>query len=396
MKKFILLTIISIVSTNLFSQKFENLALTPPMGWNSWNHFRDKINERVIKRMADAMIESGLANAGYEYINIDDCWQIGRDREGNIVVDSVNFPSGMKALADYVHSKGLKFGIYSCAGEMTCMKRPGSRGYEYQDARTYASWGIDYLKYDFCFAGTQNTESSYKTMRDALYKAGHPIVFSICEWGKTQPWLWAKDIGHLWRTTIDITNCSDCMLSTGARGWLNILEEMVPLWTYNGPGHWNDPDMLEVGNGILNFYENRSHFTMWCMLSAPLILGNDLSNMDNRTLEILTNEEVIAINQDSLGKSAFRYIRNGDIEIWSKQLTGNRWTIAILNTSEEPRKYYCEWNIRAMTRYFSNWENVGDYKLYNIWDKKNVGTTEKPLEGILEGRDVILLLLSRK
>ncbi|RKD88298.1 alpha-galactosidase [Mangrovibacterium diazotrophicum] len=393
MKKIVVLILALVLGANLYAQKFEGLALTPPMGWNSWNYFRDKINEDVIKQIADAMVATGLSDAGYEYINLDDCWQIGRDEKGYIVVDSINFPSGMKALADYVHSRGLKFGLYSCAGEMTCMKRPGGRGYEFQDAWTYAQWGVDYLKYDFCFHGTQDSRASYKTMRDALYRAGRPIVFSICEWGSTEPWLWAGEMGHLYRTTIDIMDCADCRLSTGARGWMNILEEQVPIWTYNGPGHWNDPDMLEVGNGGLSMLENKSHFTMWCMLSAPLILGNDLRAMETDILKILENEDLIAIDQDPMGKSAFRYIKDEDIDIWCKQLTGNRWAVAILNRSEYERPYKCEWNIRAMTRYFEDWENKGDYKIWNVWDKKKMGTTADDLEGTLSGRDVLLLVL---
>jgi len=204
MKKIILPAVILFLNVNLFSQKFENLAMTPPMGWNSWNKFGCDVSETMIKRMADAMVQSGLANAGYQYIIIDDCWQTGRDAQGNILADPVRFPSGIKALAEYVHSKGLKFGIYSCVGEKTCAGRPGGRGHEYQDALMYASWGVDYLKYDFCFHEKLNAEAAYQTMRDALYAAKRPIILSICEWGSNQPWLWAKDIGNLWRTTKDI------------------------------------------------------------------------------------------------------------------------------------------------------------------------------------------------
>lgn len=206
MKAFYLFLTVCFLSANdIYAQKFENLALTPPMGWNSWNAFEcEGVNETVIREMADAMVEKGLKDVGYEYIVIDDCWQIGRDDNGYIIVDKEKFPSGIKALADYVHAKGLKFGIYSDAGTMTCARRPGSKGYEFKDAETYAKWGVDYLKYDWCFTEGQDAKQSYKLMRDALYKAGRPIVFSMCEWGENKPWEWAKDVGHLWRTTLDI------------------------------------------------------------------------------------------------------------------------------------------------------------------------------------------------
>jgi alpha-galactosidase len=267
-----------------FAQKFEQLALTPPMGWNSWNKFAcDGINERVIRETADAMVSSGMKDAGYEYIVIDDCWQTGRDSSGNIIVDAKKFPSGIKALADYIHSKGLKFGIYSCAGNKTCAGRPGSHGHEYQDAISYARWGVDYLKEDWCNTGSQNAKASYTLMRDALYKAGRPIVFSLCEWGTNKPWEWAAGIGHLWRTCGDIANNWSKMEGDKGRIWggsvLANLDLQKGLEEYAGPGHWNDPDMLEVGNGVLSAAEDRAHFSLWCMLAAPLIAGNDLNNM---------------------------------------------------------------------------------------------------------------------
>ena len=233
-------------------------------------------------------------DAGYEYIVIDDCWQVSRDENGEIVVDAERFPNGMKHVVDYVHSKGLKFGIYSCAGT-NLSGRPGGRGHEYQDARTYASWGVDYLKYDWCNTTTQDAKASYSTMRDALYAAGRPIVFSLCEWGTAKPWEWAKDVGHLWRTTGDIRDIYESMLS--------ILDKNGNLSRYAGPGHWNDPDMLEVGNGGMTNEEYKTHFTLWCMMAAPLMAGNDLANMTPETKEILMNDEIIALDQDKLGKT---------------------------------------------------------------------------------------------
>ena len=234
MKKVVLLTLI-IYSICLNAQKFD-LAKTPPMGWNSWNKFRCDVSEKMIKEIADAMVSSGMKDAGYEYVIIDDCWQVRRDENENIVADPERFPSGIKALADYVHSKGLKFGIYSCAGTKTCEGRPGGSGHEFQDAKMYASWGVDYLKYDWCNTGTENAQAAYTRIRDGLYKAGRPIVLSMCEWGTNQPWLWAKDVGHLWRTTGDIQDCWDCEFNWGGNGFTKILDKQVGLGKYAGPG----------------------------------------------------------------------------------------------------------------------------------------------------------------
>jgi alpha-galactosidase len=238
--KRILLTFACIVCASASAQKFDQLALTPPMGWNSWNHFACDVSEDLIRQTADAMVASGMKDAGYQYINIDDCWHGERDAQGFIQPDPKRFPSGMKALGDYIHSKGLKFGIYSDAGSKTCGGKPGSRGHEYQDAQTYAQWGVDYLKYDWCNVEGLKAEGAYQTMRDALHAAGRPIVFSICEWGDNQPWLWAKDVGHLWRTTGDIYACFDCKINHStwnSWGVLQILDKQKGLREYAGPGH---------------------------------------------------------------------------------------------------------------------------------------------------------------
>ena len=309
------------------------LARTPPMGWNSWNRFGCNVSEKLIKETADALVTSGMRDAGYEYLVIDDCWQVSRDQQGNIVPDAKRFPSGIKALADYVHSKGLKFGIYSDAGTGTCQDRPGSRGYEFQDARQYAEWGVDYLKYDWCNHSTQEVKASYAIMRDALKASGRPIVFSLCEWGVEEPWKWAADIGNLWRTTEDITDCWDCTGQYGL-GVMQILDLQADLYDYAGPGHWNDPDMLEVGNPGLSLEESRAHFSLWCMLAAPLMAGNDLRSMPAAIREILTNKEVIAVNQDSLGRQAAKMRDYGDTEIWRKELSGHSTAYALLNRSD--------------------------------------------------------------
>ncbi len=319
------------------------LAKTPPMGWNSWNKFGCNVSESLIRSAADSLVSSGLKDAGYQYVVIDDCWQVGRDEQGNIIPDPKRFASGIKALADYVHSKGLKFGIYSDAGTGTCENRPGGRGYEFQDARQYAAWGVDYLKYDWCNHGTQNSEASYSIMRDALAKSGRSIVFSLCEWGSTKPWLWAKDVGNLWRATGDIVNKWSGSEKWGGLGVVEILDQVNGLESYAGPGHWNDPDMLEVGNGGLTETEARAHFSLWCILAAPLIAGNDLPKMTAETRAILTNKELIAVDQDALGSQGRRVKKNGELEVWSKQLSDGGRAVALLNRGASASEISVTW-----------------------------------------------------
>jgi alpha-galactosidase len=320
------------------------LALTPPMGWNSWNKIGANVNEKAIRAAADAMAASGMRDAGYQYIVIDDFWQGERDKNGNIRPDPKRFPSGIKKLADYVHSKGLKFGIYSDAGTKTCGGRPGSRGYEYQDARQYAAWGVDYLKYDWCSTDSQDPAASYLTMSRALQATGRPIVFSLCEWGNSQPWLWAKNIGNLWRDTGDIYDHWEGKNANGyAIGMLNILDMQPGLEAYAGPGHWNDPDMLEVGNGGMTDGEYRAHFSLWAILAAPLIAGNDLSAMSEQTKTILMNKEVIAVDQDPLGVQASRVSKDGDYEVWARPLKGGARAVVLLNRSTTPHDITVNW-----------------------------------------------------
>ncbi len=346
MKTFIMLAAIMLCAVSLTNAYplDTGLARTPPMGWNSWNKFACNVNEQLIREMADGMVTSGMKDAGYVYLVIDDCWQIDRDAQGNILPDPQRFPSGMKALADYVHSKGLKFGLYSDAGTLTCQKRPGSRGYEFQDARQYAAWGVDYLKYDWCSTGTQNAAASYSIMRDALLKAGRPIVFSICEWGTSKPWLWARDVGNLWRTTGDIQDCWDCKRDWGGMGVVHILDLQDGLESYAGPGHWNDPDMLEVGNEGMTITEYRAHFSLWCILAAPLMSGNDLRNMTNEVKEILTNREVIAVDQDSLGMQGRRVKRDGDREVWARQLADGGRAVVLFNRGPKSQEISVSWS----------------------------------------------------
>ena len=343
------------------------LGKTPPMGWNSWNKFGCNVSEKLIRDTADAVVASGMKDAGYRYVVIDDCWQVKRDADGTIVADPERFPSGIRALADYVHSKGLLFGIYSDAGSKTCEGRPGSHGYEYQDARTYASWGVDYLKYDWCNAERQDSIESYTLMSKALKATGRPILFSLCEWGSTKPWLWAKDVGNVWRSTGDITNCWDCKVSPDDNvGVVHILDLMEGTESYAGPGHFNDPDMLEVGNGKLTPDENRAHFAMWAILAAPLIAGNDLRSMDADTKAVLTDKEVLAIDQDPLGKQGRRVAKDGDKEVWARELQGGNRAVALLNRAATPQSITVKWEDLGYPAHLSA-------QLRDLWQHKDLG-----------------------
>jgi len=355
-----------LVAPSLVAAQESALASTPPMGWNSWNKFGCNVSEDLIRQMADAMVKSGMKGAGYQYVVIDDCWQVERDAIGNIVPDVKHFPSGIKALADYVHSLGLKFGIYSDAGVKTCAKRPGSLGHEYQDALQYAAWGVDYLKYDWCNTTTQDAQAAYALIRNALDATGRPIVLSICEWGTAKPWLWGKAVGgNLWRTTGDIRDQWESK-DHHHLGMLDILDLQVGLDSFAGPGHWNDPDMLEVGNGGMTTEEYRAHFSLWSILAAPLIAGNDLRDMKPEIHDILTNKEVVAVNQDVLGSEGRRVLKNGDLEVWAKQMQDGSRAVVLLN--------------RAVTEQeigFS-WENLGypshlNASVRDLWKAKDLG-----------------------
>ncbi len=369
------------------------------MGWNSWNRFACDVSEQLIRETADAMASNGMKEAGYTYVNIDDCWHGQRDGQGFIHPDPKRFPSGMKALSDYVHSKGLKLGIYSDAGAKTCGGKPASRGHEYQDALTYAQWGVDYLKYDWCECTDLNAKGAYTTMRDAIHSAGRPMVFSICEWGQNKPWLWAGDVGHLWRTTGDITACFDCQIDHGTWsqwGVLQILDQQKGLREYAGPGHWNDPDMLEVGNGM-GRNEDRAHFSLWCMLAAPLIAGNDLRNVPAGTLQILTAKEVIAVDQDPLGIEGFQYSKKDGLEVWFKPLKNGDWAMCALNRNTNTARIMFDWKSEAVTDGLSKREakfGATTYEVRNLWTGKDTGTTAQPLDAELPGHDVIMLRLT--
>ncbi|WP_199791347.1 NPCBM/NEW2 domain-containing protein [Streptomyces sp. 142MFCol3.1] len=306
----------------------DGLALTPPMGFNNWNstHCRAEFNEDMVKGIADIFVAKGLKDAGYQYVNLDDCWALpSRDANGKLVPDPVRFPGGIKAVADYVHAKGLKLGIYTSAGTKTCNSAgfPGALGHEYSDAQQFADWGVDYLKYDNCNNQGVDARQRYTTMRDALKATGRPIVYSICEWGENKPWEWAADVGHLWRTTGDISDSWGSMLS--------ILKQNLPLAPHAGPGHWNDPDMLEVGNGGMTDTEYRSHFSMWSVMAAPLLIGSDLREASAPTFDILDNKEVIAVDQDPLGKQGTVVSSSGGRWVVSKEMKDGSRTVALFN-----------------------------------------------------------------
>lgn len=383
MKLFLASCLACILSTGgAYAQKWEGLADKPQMGWSTWNKFQEKISEDVIIGIADAMVESGLRDAGYTYINIDDCWHGERDKDGFIQVDASKFPHGMKYLADYLHGKGLKLGIYSDAGTATCGSMPGSLGHEYQDALQYARWGVDYLKYDWCNTTNINPQGAYQLISDALRASGRPIFLSMCEWGNSHPWRWARDIGHSWRTTPDIW-CNFDSLRVFPQGYsqfgvMQCIQLNDTLRQYAGPGHWNDPDMLEVGNGM-TINEDRAHFTMWCMMASPLILGNDIRNMSAEVRDILTNREMIAVDQDALGVQGLHLMDDDGLQFWFKPLEGGDWAFVILNATKEDKTYALDWQkfnftdkeVSGLSTHF----DTIIYQVYNLWTHKQEGKT---------------------
>lgn len=398
----ILLPVILCLFVQALRAQTAQVALTPPMGWNTYNCFGGRINEAKVMAIADAMVKSGMKAAGYQYIVLDDGWMTGkRDGQGHIIVDSAKFPRGIKAVADYVHSLGLKFGLYSSPGRYTCMRLMGSLGHEQEDADDYAAWGVDFLKYDWCrypdgtFAGALATprddcRAAFALMQRCLEKAGRPMVYSVhdkCTDSSEQGALpWVKTIANMQRTGRDIRNNWGLMIYC--------LETTADLWPYAGPGFWNDPDMLEVGNDHhlykkqpgMSLTEYRTHFSMWCMVAAPLIAGNDLRNMKPEILKILTNREVIAIDQDPLGKQGRRVREDGDLEIWTKELSGGRTAVALLNKSADPVRMKFTWDEIGIS---------GRVKIRDLWKHKNLGKYKGAFQsGNIPSHGVMMLLLT--
>jgi alpha-galactosidase len=329
------------------------------MGFNTWNRFGCDVSDGLVRGMADAMVESGMRDVGYRYVVIDDCWQVDRDDEGRIIPDPERFPFGMKALADYVHERGLKFGLYTDVGPKTCQGRPGSLGYERQDARSYAQWGVDYVKVDWCHADSLVAPTHYARFRDAFEATGRPMVLSICEWGRNRPWEWAQDVGQLWRTTSDIQDSWESLL------WN--LDANERHYEAAGPGHWNDPDMLEVGNGGMTTEEYRTHFSLWAMMAAPLMAGNDLRAMTDEVRGILTNAEVIAVDQDALGVQGRVVLDRGyGIQVWAKPLSDGSMAVAVFNRRTDPRDAYVRWVDVGL--------DPGPATLRDLWRHQELGT----------------------
>jgi alpha-galactosidase len=356
------------------------LARTPPMGWNSWNKFAGRVDDATVRSIADAMASNGMKQAGYLYINIDDTWEGGRNAQGNILTNK-KFPD-MKALADYVHSKGLKLGIYSSPGPNTCAGYEGSYGHEQQDARTYAAWGIDYLKYDWCGARTlysdQEMPAIYQKMGDALQATGRPIVYSLCQYGRLDVWKWGADVGgNLWRTTGDIRDAWDSMSGIGFGQ-----NDLAP---YAKPGHWNDPDMLEIGNGHMNDTEYRTHMSLWSILAAPLLAGNDLRSMSPAILEILTNREVIAVDQDKDGIQGKRIWKSGDQEIWSRPLAGGAQAVGIFNRGAEAARMSVRWTDLGIT---------GKARVRDLWLHQDVQWQGQEYSATVPSHGVVMLRVS--
>ncbi len=393
----------------LEAQKSAEVAKTPPMGWNSWNCFKADIDESKVKSIADAMVSSGMKDAGYQYIVIDDGWMTKtRDKDGHIVVDPAKFPDGIKPLADYIHSLGLKFGIYSAPGCFTCLKLMGSLGSEQIDANDYASWGVDFLKYDHCnypktskeakLVPLDSCRAAYELMRRCLENTGRQIVYSVhdkCTVGAvvnnetSLPWI--KTVANMHRTSNDIRNNWESMISN--------LETTSGLWEYAGPGYWNDPDMLEVGNTSnenstrskslqnMNLNEYRTHFSMWCMVAAPLITGNDLRSMTPDIIDILTNKELIAINQDPLGKQGKRIRDDGDPEVWKKELSDNMLAVALLNKSNDPVNISVSWEELGVK---------GTLKIRDLWTHKDLGKFRNSFTGeSIPGHGTMVILLKK-
>jgi alpha-galactosidase len=366
------------------------LAATPPMGWNSWNHFWCDIDEAMVRQMADTIVSSGLKDAGYRYVNLDDCWQSARDADGTILADPARFPGGIKALADYVHGLGLKLGLYTCAGTLTCQEKPGSYQYEAQDMQSYADWEVDYVKVDWCFTKPPalpeqlDAREAYGRFRDGIQAAGRPMVLSICNWGEQDPWTWGPATGQLWRTSGDI---ADVFFSAMANG-ITAANRAA----YAGPGHWNDPDMLETGNGGMTPDEYRAHLGLWAVLAAPFIAGNDLRAMDADTLALLTDPEVLAIDQDPLGRAGVRLSSVDARDVWARPLArGGARAVLLLNRSFTPAEMGVKWSDLGLEP-----EGVS---VRDVWLKQDLGAFDAgyspsvpPHAGLLllvQGRDAL-------
>lgn len=365
------------------------MAATPPMGWSTWNHYAHAISDKLIREQADAMVASGMKDAGYVYVHIDGGWEGQRDANG-VLHPLPTFPD-MKALGDYIHSKGLKFGLYSGPGPVTCAGAEASYGHEEQDAAMFASWGVDYLKYDLCSyriimqqeSGGDATKAeammraAYEKMHQAILKTGRPMVFSMCQYGLGEVWTWGPQVGgNMWRTSNDINDTYERMMS--------IADRQARLAKYAGPGHWNDPDFLEVGNGGMSFEEQKTHFSMWALMAAPLMAGNDLTKMSEETKSILLNREVIAVNQDALGKAGDRVWQEGPLEVWAKPLSGGDVAVGLVNQTTSPTH---------VTMNLSDVGINGDAQARDLWEHKDLGAVRGSYTTVVPGHGLVMLRL---
>jgi alpha-galactosidase len=368
------------------------LARTPPMGWNSWNAFGLQIDEARVRSTADAMVRGGLKDAGYEYVIVDAGWKAkSRDAKGRLRADQDKFPSGMKALADYVHSKGLNFGLYTDAGTEDCVSgAPGSKGFEDKDASTFAEWGVDYVKEDWCNTAGMSAQEAYTKMSRAILATGRRMVFSMCEWGDNQPWNWAAPVANLWRTTGDSKDCWDCGRSTMnklggyPRGWVLILDAQRPLESFAGPGHWNDPDLLQIGHPGLTVDESRAQFSLWAILAAPLIATNDLRSISPETREILTNPEVIAVDQDARGIEGTRVRAVRTSEVWMRVLADGSRAIVLFNRGKAPRIETVRWTDIGRKR-------TDELPLRDLWKHRDLGRLKGAYSALVPPHGIVMI-----
>ncbi len=354
------------------------LGRTPSMGWNSWYHFGCQVNQSIVQESADALISTGLHKYGYDYVNIDDCWAKSRDAQGVIQPDPDTFPD-MAGLVKHVHSTGLKFGVYSDAGKATCAGRPGSLGYEHIDADTYAKWGVDFLKYDNCNNEGIPPEKRYPIMRDALNKTGRPIFYSLCEWGQDDPATWAGPVGNSWRTTGDTHDQWEEMITHADLNnqW----------WAWAGPGGWNDPDMLQAGNGGMTVTEYKTQFSLWCVMKAPLLIGGDVRKMSSDTFRILSNWELIAINQDPLGIQGNKTKSDGVREVWAGPLNNDSFVVLLLNRGTSSTQVVAEWQDFGLNP--SRKAHVRD-----LWLHRDLGLMEGSVSADVPSHGVVVYRIS--
>lgn len=359
----------------------DGLAPTPPMGWNSWNRFGPFVSDQLVRETADALIESGMRDAGYRYVVVDDAWEGSlRSDDGDLEPNLWRFPN-MKGLAAYLHGRRLRFGLYTCAGDRTCQGYPGSRGREFVDARRFASWDVDLMKVDWCHTAGLDARAAYATWSEAVSATRRPMVLSICEWGRNQPWEWAGRAGHLWRTSHDIADRWDSVI--------DIVDGQAALADFAGPDHWNDPDMLEVGNGGMTDGEYRAHFSLWAILAAPLMAGNDVRAMTDATRAILTAPEVIAVDQDTLGKQGLRVDRSNGVDVWARGLADGGRAVVLLNRGESAARGEVTWDLLGGSP--SHPALVRD-----LWERQDVGVRTQGHDVTLQPHSAAMLKVTRQ